>query len=515
MIKGNEVFCVNCWKKTTLEDQNPSKLPTYVPVLILTNHLPQICQANNNEIRIKICDNERKKENCHVHAMPLALWCQKCSMALCRACATQDSHLNHPTKSLSEAKEQLITEIQQESTGIATLIGDVQKLELKHRQYLLRVLESCVALKSNLEMDLHDSLKTTVPEINEAKELISNIRSNIINTDDIENISRLCQAIQVEKQKLQSRIKEMMVESQIDDYVSNSATILDSQQLKMVLMKFLPKLDLNNALSPASASNDPLLFLSNFCVSQLLVQSIRQNHQDVRVKPIERIQTPPLNLRMDLMASPLPHNGIDYMHTPPPTLNPLYIQQDVNVLPVHSPIQIMTLVRQPSSAYPLYFFNINIDEIPFGRIVIETRPDVAPKMAKNFNILTTGEMGVTYKGCTVFQCWENESIITGDFELNNGKGGRSIYDEGFFLPDDTKFPAVRGAVGMRRSQKRHDSLGMVGSQFRIILQEMRAFTGIFGHVVEGIELVAKIATFGDAVGKPSKTVIITNCGKLN
>lgn len=60
MIKGNEVFCVNCWKKTTLEDQNPSKLPTYVPVLILTNHLPQICQANNNEIRIKICDNERK-----------------------------------------------------------------------------------------------------------------------------------------------------------------------------------------------------------------------------------------------------------------------------------------------------------------------------------------------------------------------------------------------------------------------------------------------------------------------
>lgn len=43
--------------------------------------------------------------------MPLALWCQKCSMALCRACATQDSHLNHPTKSLSEAKEQLITEV--------------------------------------------------------------------------------------------------------------------------------------------------------------------------------------------------------------------------------------------------------------------------------------------------------------------------------------------------------------------------------------------------------------------
>lgn len=162
----------------------------------------------------------------------------------------------------------------------------------------------------------------------------------------------------------------------------------------------------------------------------------------------------------------------------------------------------------------MYYFNIEVNGSPYGRIVIEVRPDVAPKMAKNFSVLSTGEAGVGYKGCTIFQCWEGESVITGDFELNNGRGGRSIFEDGYFMPDDTKFPAVRGAVGMRRTQKRHDNLGMVGSQFRIILQEMRGFTGIFGHVIEGLEHVEKISTFGDQTGKPTKNILITKCGKL-
>lgn len=146
--------------------------------------------------------------------------------------------------------------------------------------------------------------------------------------------------------------------------------------------------------------------------------------------------------------------------------------------------------------------------------LLQVRADVAPKMAKNFGVLTTGEAGMGYKGCQIFQCWEGESVITGDFELNNGRGGRSIFEESYFLPDDTKLMAVRGTVGMRRTQKRHDNLGMVGSQFRIILQEMRGFTGIFGHVVEGLELVEKISTYGDTAGKPTKNILIAKCGKL-
>lgn len=90
------------------------------------------------------------------------------------------------------------------------------------------------------------------------------------------------------------------------------------------------------------------------------------------------------------------------------------------------------------------------------------------------------------------------------------------------MPEDTRLPAIRGAIGMRRTQKRHDSKGLVGSQFRIskylnylsnrnkilvgldyllpffisVLQDMPGFTGIFGHILEGIEIVDKISECG-------------------
>lgn len=134
--------------------------------------------------------------------------------------------------------------------------------------------------------------------------------------------------------------------------------------------------------------------------------------------------------------------------------------------------------------------------------------------ARNFGALAGGELGVGYRGCSVFQCWENESVITGDFELNNGRGGRSVFAESYFLPEDTGLAAVRGAVGMRRSQRRRDTLGLVGSQFRIVLREMRGFTAIFGAVVEGLALVERVAAAGDAAGKPTQPVTIAACGRL-
>lgn len=172
------------------------------------------------------------------------------------------------------------------------------------------------------------------------------------------------------------------------------------------------------------------------------------------------------------------------------------------------------LLLNPSThIYPIYYFNLEINGQSTGRILIEVRCDVAPKMAKNFDALVNHELGYGYKGCQIFQCWENESIITGDFDHNNGRGGRSVYDEGYFMPDDTKILATRGAVGMRRSQRRHDNLGLVGSQFRIILREMRCFTGIFAFVVEGLDLIDRISQTGDTSGKPKTNIVIVNCGK--
>lgn len=38
---------------------------------------------------------------------------------------------------------------------------------------------------------------------------------------------------------------------------------------------------------------------------------------------------------------------------------------------------------------------------------------------------------------------------------------------------------------------------------------------VFGHVKEGMDIVKKIESFGSKSGKPSKKILITDCGQLS
>ncbi|XP_032577300.1 uncharacterized protein LOC6616941 isoform X1 [Drosophila sechellia] len=176
----------------------------------------------------------------------------------------------------------------------------------------------------------------------------------------------------------------------------------------------------------------------------------------------------------------------------------------------------VSIVRQPIvHCYPIYFLDMEIAGELAGRVLIEVRSDAAPRMADNFGALVRHERGYGYRGCTVFQAWGGESIITGDFESQNGRGGHSAFESRYFLPDETGLPAHRGTVGMRRGQRRQDRSGFVGSQFRLVLNEMRSFTAIFGFIVQGIELVDRIAASGNALGRPALRSIIRNCGEYH
>lgn len=505
MMKGREVFCVNCWKRTELAEQGPETLPTYSPILVLCNNVANLKLSNSGPpVSGKPPDKERKlvpSENCHTHGMPLALWCHTCCAAICRACATQSDHPGHQVKSQGEAKEQLVSEVQLELLAVGKMLGEVQRLAMQQRQFLLKVLEACVTLKTHVETDLQNGW-SHMPEVNEARETIAKARVGLTHLENPGDAQSLFASLSLEKQRLQAKYQEMFLQCQLDDLIGNSGVVFDFTLLKQALANIhaldSPVNQPSNR-NHVAATHNPILFLANYCMSQLYSRHVLSKQQAQQQQAQQHLQ----------------HNGtVEYVVKQPP---PAYVHPEPigAIVAVQNPPQpvVALNVRPPSSPY-LYFFNIDVNGQPHGRMVIETRPDAAPKMAKNFAVLTTGEMGFCYKGCAIFQCWEGESVITGDFELNNGRGGRSIYEEGYFMPDDTKFPAVRGAVGMRRTQKRHDNLGMVGSQFRVILQEMRGFTAIFGHVVEGLDLIEKIATFGDQTGKPTKTVVITNCGKL-
>ncbi|XP_050089676.1 homeotic protein female sterile [Anopheles aquasalis] len=659
-----------------------------------------------------------KGENCLTHAMPNALWCLKCSTVVCRACASSDEHRNHTVKTQAEARDQIRTDIASDLLLMQKSLAELQHFVFKQRDFLLKILEACTALKTQVETELINHLPTF-----EVAEIRSNLTKAKLFLGMLEQQSpaeayRLYANLHIEKQRLQAKYQEMYLQCKLDDLIQHYGVLFDFELIKQALsnLNTIDPITFGNGMAAAasaaaaaaaassSSSGGPLaanvtasgatinghhnsiLLLANYCISQLYSRHIltskhhQQHASGQQQQQLQHQQQQQQQLQNQLQQQHqqqqqqqhhLDGTALGYMHHSPnhgvsglnhlhhhvsqqlqhhqqqqqqqlvhhsqqqayanqlqemaaaaaaiiiapphqdriapgsgrttattadgnssartsgsgsgylseilngstsSTLHHLHQQQQhsssssigasavssscqqssrqlaspgllsasssacssvVSLLPggssssapksiqsspsgassVAAAVAASLLCNPSVHVYPIYFFSIEINGQPFGRILIEVRNDVAPKMAKNFGALCTGELGFGYKGCSIFQCWENESIITGDFELNNGRGGRSVFEEGFFMPDDTKILAIRGSVGMRRSQKRHDNMGLVGSQFRIILREMRGFTGIFAFVVEGLDLVEKISQAGDSAGKPQSTVLVANCGK--
>lgn len=100
----------------------------------------------------------------------------------------------------------------------------------------------------------------------------------------------------------------------------------------------------------------------------------------------------------------------------------------------------------------------------------------------------------------------------GDFTNHNGTGGRSIYggkfeDESFELKH-TGF----GVVSMANSGPDTN-----GSQFFLCTGRTDWLDGkhvVFGHVVNGMEVLKKMEKCGTSSGKPTEKVTISNCGEL-
>ena len=61
---------------------------------------------------------------------------------------------------------------------------------------------------------------------------------------------------------------------------------------------------------------------------------------------------------------------------------------------------------------------------------------MAPKMVKNFIELCKGlDDGRGYQGSKIFRAKANDHILGGDFENDDGTGGRSAFDEKYFLAE--------------------------------------------------------------------------------
>lgn len=163
-------------------------------------------------------------------------------------------------------------------------------------------------------------------------------------------------------------------------------------------------------------------------------------------------------------------------------------------------------------ANPRVFLKIRIGSENIGRMVVELFSDVVPKTAENFRCLCTGEKGFGYKGSPFHRIIPQFMCQGGDFTRQNGTGGKSIYGSRF---EDENFKLKHTGPGVLSMANSGPNTN--GSQFFICTAKTEWLDNkhvVFGHVVEGLDVMRKMEKVGTQSGKTSRPVIITDCGEL-
>uniref|UniRef100_A0A1I8HVA8 peptidylprolyl isomerase n=2 Tax=Macrostomum lignano TaxID=282301 RepID=A0A1I8HVA8_9PLAT len=167
--------------------------------------------------------------------------------------------------------------------------------------------------------------------------------------------------------------------------------------------------------------------------------------------------------------------------------------------------------RMQSSTTSCYL-RLEANSVPLGRLEFRLFATKVPLTCRNFASLCVGhENGCSgYRGSRVHRCIPGFAIQAGDFQSGNGTGGWSIY--GRYFPDEdlTGRHDRRGLLSMANSGPDTNS-----SQFLITLAPCPWMDGrhvVFGELTSGWDVLQRAEDLGTPSGRPTKLLVIADCG---